>query len=69
MDYGDLRGRIRARYKTQEAFAEALGISPCSVSMKLNGRAEWTAEEIRRACELLAIKPEDLHNYFFCPKS
>ena len=66
MEYAELRGLIRARYKTNEAFAKDLGISCCSLSKKLNGASEWTAKEMKLACELLGILPEELHNYFFC---
>ena len=65
MDYAELRGRIRARYRTQALFAEALGISECSLSQKLNGHTEWTAGEIRKACELLEIPESEIHTYFF----
>ena len=65
LDHSDLRGRIRARYRTQAIFAEALGISECALSQKLNGHTEWTAGEIRKAGELLAIPAEELHLYFF----
>lgn len=64
--YPDLRGRIRSRFRTQALFAEALGISSCSVSKKLNGKAEWTAAEIRKACDLLGISPLLIQQYFFC---
>lgn len=69
MDYSELRGRIRTVFGTQAAFAEAMRLSECAVSQKLNGRSEWAADEIRRACELLSILPENLPRYFFCPKS
>ena len=69
MHYQELRGRIRARFKTQADFAQALGISECSLSKKLNGRAEWTAMEIRKACELLGIEPEYIPQYFFYTRS
>ena len=65
MDYANLRGRIRTYYKTQAAFAEALGISVCAMSQKLNGISEWTAKEIRKSCELLEIPPEEIPAYFF----
>lgn len=68
MDYSKLRGRIREVFGTQDVFAKALYISPCSLSQKLNGKTEWAADEIRRACELLSISPEDIPLYFFCPK-
>jgi transcriptional regulator with XRE-family HTH domain len=66
MQYSELRGLIRARYRTQGLFAQALGISECSLSKKLNGRTEWAADEIRKACELLGISPEHIPRYFFC---
>ena len=65
MDYSRLRGRIRTYYTTQAAFAEALGVSLCTLSKKLNGLTEWTAKEIRKACELLEIPPAEIHAYFF----
>ena len=63
--YADLRGLIRSKYKTQAKFAKAIGISACSLSNKLNGKAEWTAEEIRRTCEVLGISAENIPIYFF----
>lgn len=68
MDQAKLRGLIREVYGTQEAFARDMDISDCSVSKKLNGHSEWSADEIRRACDLLGIKTEDIPLYFFTPK-
>lgn len=68
MDYSALRGRIREVFGTQEAFANALGKSACAVSQKLNDKTEWTAAEIRKACEILGIPREKVPIYFFCPK-
>lgn len=66
MQYQELRGLIRARYRTQDLFAKDVGISPCSVSKKLNGKSEWTAMEIQKICALLEIEPETIPRYFFC---
>lgn len=63
--YSELRGRIRSVYGIQSAFAQALGISECVLSQKLNGHSEWTAEEMRKACELLEIPAAEIHLYFF----
>lgn len=68
VDHSKLRGLIREKYGTQEAFAKAMGISDCSVSKKLNGHTEWDVSEIRLACELLGIRSEDIPLYFFTPK-
>lgn len=68
MDYSKIRGAIREKYGTQQAFALDLGVSEASLSAKLNGRTEWQADEIVKACELLGIPLEQAHEYFFCPK-
>ena len=64
-DYSLLRGRIRAWFGTQACFAQAMGVSECALSHKLNGRSEWTAGEIRKACQLLEISGNDIKPYFF----
>lgn len=64
-EYMDLKSLIRARFKTQDKFALAMGISVCSVSKKLNGKAQWTAPEIRKACAMLCIPAEHIPRYFF----
>lgn len=69
MKYRKLRGKIREHFKTQNAFAQAINLSACSVSKKLNGAVEWTAEDIRRSCEVLEIPPEQIPTYFFCFES
>lgn len=67
MMYAKLRGLIRQRFKNQADFAQAIGRSPCSVSKKLNGKAEWTASDIRKACEVLQAEPEEIPGLFFYP--
>lgn len=67
MSYAKLRGAIREKFGTHKAFAPAMGMSAASLSAKLNGRTEWQADEIARACELLGIPLESAHEYFFCP--
>ena len=69
MEYARLRGRIRTIYSTQAAFAKSMGISEGALSHRLNGHTEWTAEELRKACELLEIPAEEIHLYFFYAES
>lgn len=69
MDYARLRGRIRAIYGTQASFARSMCLSECTLSQKLNNHTEWTADEIRKACELLEIPSDELPIYFFYAKS
>ena len=53
MSYSKLRGRIKEVFKTQEAFAEAMGKNTVSISHKLNNKCDWTASEMAKACKSL----------------
>ncbi len=64
MSYPSLRGAIRAKFGTQEAFATAIPMSPATLSCKLTGKTEWTRLEIERACQLLDIPLAEAFNYF-----
>ena len=66
MNYSKLKGIIREKYKTQEAFAKALDLSLATLSKKLNNQSQWTCSEIMKACELLGIALAEAHLYFFC---
>lgn len=65
MRYNKLRGRIREKYFTQAAFAEAMGIATTTLSAKLNGKTDWSRAEIELACRLLCISGEEIPSYFF----
>lgn len=64
-DYSKLRGKIREIFGTEEKFAKEMSLSTVSLSFKLNGKREWTQQEINRACELLTLEREDIPEYFF----
>ena len=64
-DYNKLLGRIVEKCGTQSRFAEAMGLSERSVSLKLNGKVGWKQKEIVKACEVLDISTDDLCKYFF----
>lgn len=64
-DYSKLRGKIREVYGQQDEFACAMGMSPATLSKKLNNLSDWSRVEIDRACELLHIPHEEVHLYFF----
>lgn len=68
-DYSKLKGKIKEVFGTQNSFAKAMGLSPVSVSDKLNNKTQWTQKEIDTACSLLEIAPVEIPIYFFCPKS
>lgn len=68
MSYSKLRGKIREVFGTQEAFANAMNMDRSTLSLKLNGKSEWTCSEIEKACGLLYINIADVHAYFFTKK-
>ncbi len=67
-EYSKLRGKIRERFTTQEAFAGAMEMSTVSLSQRLNGKLEFTQDEIFKACELLSIEMKEIDEYFFTLK-
>ena len=64
-DYSKLRGRIKEIFEFEVTFAKALGMSKTSLSMKLNGKGDFTQSEIMKACNLLDIPNEEINVYFF----
>ena len=65
-DYRKLRGRIKEKFNTQEAFAVAMGMSNGALSARLNNSTGFTQDEIFKACMLLEIPDEKIKAYFFC---
>ena len=65
MGYKKLKLKIKEVFDTQEAFAEAMGMSKTALSQRLNGSVEWKVSEIAKACDLLHIPLTEAHLYFF----
>ena len=68
VDYSKLRGRIREKYGTESAFAEAMEMRATQLSLILNGKALWQQPDIKKACLLLDIGGDDIGLYFFAEK-
>lgn len=64
-DYSKLKGKIKEVYGTQDSFAEDLKIGRVSLSKRLTGKLEFSQDEIKRSCELLAIPSSEIPQYFF----
>ena len=64
-DYSRLYGKIKEVFNTQEAFAEAMGLSLSAINLRLNDKVKWKSPEIAKACELLGVPISDAHLYFF----
>jgi hypothetical protein len=67
-DYSKLRGRIKEKYDTQDAFADAIGIGRVSLSKRFNNQLEFTQEEMKKAAVALGFLPEEIPLYFFTEK-
>ena len=64
-DYSKLIGRIIEKCGTQGNFAQLMGLTERTVSLKLNNKVPWTQPDIDKASTILDIAVEDLHSYFF----
>ncbi len=64
-DFRKLRGKIVEVFGNQYLFAEKMGWSERTCSLKLNGKIYWKQDEITRACKLLDICNSELQTYFF----
>ena len=66
-DYSKLRGRIIEKFGSIKAFAEAYGLTPVTMSNKLNGKVAISMDDIVKmsAPEMLDIQPCEYHEYFF----
>lgn len=65
MSYWKLRGAIREKFRTQGAFAKALGIDQSGLSKRLAGKYEWSRAEVQETCRLLEIPADRIGDYFF----
>lgn len=63
--YNKLRGRIVEKYGSQKKFAEALGISENSFSLKMNCRTGFSQADMDACASLLEIPIDEYGSYFF----
>lgn len=63
--YGRLNGEIRKKYGTQDAFAEVIGMGRVSLNQRLNGRIEWTKDEMAKVMKALDLPYALIPLYFF----
>lgn len=67
-DYSKLNGRIIEVCGTQAVFAEKMGLSERSVSLKLNNKVPWKQPEMQKASEVLRFMDNEIQSYFFTIK-
>lgn len=64
-DYSKLLGRVKEVCGSNASFAEKMGLSERSISLKLNGKVGWKQQEIDKSCHILNIESADIGIYFF----
>lgn len=64
-NYSKLKGRIVERFGTQQKFAEAMGWSERTLSLKMTNKVFWKQPEISKAAELLEINANEIREFFF----
>lgn len=64
-NYAKLLGRIVEICGTQANFAEAMGLSERTISLKLNNKIGWKQGEMEQACNVLHLPYSEIPAYFF----
>ncbi len=67
-DYSKLQGKIKEVFDTQGAFANAVGLSERSLSLKLSSARGWKQDQIMNAIDVLGLSVDDIQSYFFTAK-
>ena len=64
MNRDELRAEIARKKITQKRIAEALGLSPAGLSLKLAGNNEFKESEIKALVSVLDLTPDDVNRIF-----
>ncbi len=63
--YNKLRGKIVEMFGSQKEFSKQINLSEQSVTAKLNGRSDFSQEDIIRWSNALEIRLDEIGAYFF----
>lgn len=67
-DYRKLRGKIVEVYGTMSNFAKEMGYSERTISLKINGKVDFSQSDIVKMVSLLGLRDKDIPVYFFTNK-
>ena len=65
MVHNKLKGRIIQVYGSCTKFAEAIGKTKQTVSLKLHGESGFSKDDILEWCDKLSIPKDEIGSYFF----
>lgn len=64
-DYSKLKCRVVKICKTRKNFADKMGLSERTISMKLNNNGYFSQDEIDKAVSILHLQDSDIQSHFF----
>lgn len=64
-NYNKLRGRIVEIYGSQKMFSKEINLSEQSITAKLNGRSDFSKDDILKWSDALRLSSEEIGAYFF----
>ena len=67
-DYSLLKKAIKAKFHSNDRFADAIGMGRTSLHSKLIGKTQFKQKEMSEALKALGLEEEDLTLYFFTLK-
>ena len=67
-DYRKLRGKIVEVYGTMSSFVKEMGYSERTISLKINGKVDFSQSDIVKMVSLLGLRDKDIPIYFFTNK-
>ena len=67
-DYRKLRGKSVEVYGTMSSFAKEMGYSERTISLKINGKVDFSQSDIVKMVSLLGLRDKDIPIYFFTNK-
>lgn len=68
-DYSELLGKIKAKKISQEELARQIRLNPSTLSKKLNGKSEFTQNEMKNILSVIDVPLEKITFYFYCSKT
>lgn len=64
-NYSKLRGKIIEVYGSQKMFSKVINLSEQSITAKLNGRSDFSQDDILKWGNALCLNKEEFGTYFF----